>query len=86
MSVKFWADFKLRTLSEEVGEKYNESEDDRKCCIFKLSSEKLDESVGDKVPLTALKSIYEKWLYGPAFCLKTKRIIYPCFKSQCALP
>ena len=86
MSVKFWADVKLRTLSEDVGEKNNESEDDRKCFIFELSSDKSDDFVGDKVPLTALKSIHEKWLYGPAFCLKTKRIMYPCLNSRCAVP
>ena len=86
MSVKHWADFKLRTLSEDVGEKNNESEDESECFIFKLSSDKSVDFVGDKVPLTAIKTIDEKWLYGPAFCVKTKRIIYPCFSSQCALP
>ena len=85
MSVMFRANYKLRILNDgELGKKFNKSEDD--CCVFKLPGEKPEDTVGENLPLTVLKSVQRKWLYGPAYCLKAKRIIYPCVNFMCAVP
>ena len=38
------------------------------------------------VKLKQEKIIAKPWLYGPAMCLKTKTIIYPCKRGRCSIP
>ena len=59
---------------------------EKKCHLFSLKSEL--SLTPSSIPLLPGKSIqkHKQWLYGPAVCLVTRSVIYPCEKYRCSVP
>ena len=66
------------------GYKY-ENEADQNCFNF-IVKEDPNNSLLTNVQIEPVSYVKKEWLYGPATCLTSRRIIYPCTRFRCSLP
>ena len=82
MASKFVVDFKQGLILEEdvnFGFEFNS-----RC--HKYSVKKEHHKSPTSIKLVPKKVLKKPWLYGPATCLESKSIIYPCETFACAIP
>ena len=56
----------------------------KKCYQFSLKKE--ESPSAKSIHLQQEQIIAKTWLYGPATCLKSRTIIYPCRRYRCSIP
>merc|ERR1719318_333669 len=55
------------------------------CCLFSVK-ENPKNSLLPNVQMEPVSYVKEEWLHGPATCLSSRQIIYPCTKFRCSIP
>ena len=83
MTHKFEVDFDQDWIKGE-GAGIERSAVCKNCFEFELKEkEGFDPS---SVQLQRVKVIKKPWLYGPATCLQSRTIVYPCSRFMCSVP
>ena len=82
MAHKFFLDFQHNWISGQ-GVKIRGSDAMWKCYDYVISDVK--NISPEKMLLVPIKSRKKEWLYGPATCLASRRIIYPCMRNKCSV-
>ena len=69
-----------------VGQGYKFDKEANDNCFDFVVKENPNDSLLAKVQMEPVSYVKIEWLYGPATCLSSRRIIYPCTRFRCSLP
>ena len=87
MAVRYHANYKRgHLIGQGLKIEHEDRKSSRKCHIFELSEYKISLLSANSAPLTPGKSVKEAWIYGPATCLQSRAVVYPCSHFKCAVP
>ena len=69
-----------------VGQGYKFDREANDNCFDFVVKENPNDSLLAKMQMEPVSYVKKEWLYGPATCLSSRRIIYPCTRFRCSLP
>ena len=82
MADKFYLNFQDNVI---LGQGYKFKKEANQNCFDFIVKENPNDSHPTNVQMEPVTYIKKEWLYGPATCLASRRIIYPCSRFRCSL-